>query len=161
VNEVKHESPALIEALFQWWRGLAERKGDRATLRRCATPLEVALEPAYQTLYGRLNTRFEKLNADRLAAIVGLLSHVKNDDATNTPPKTFSQGEQPVLSPLRFRRLLESQGMDELYPIVRRALPLVGYTINVRALAQDVYYWGERTKKAWAYGYQWPDKGNA
>jgi CRISPR system Cascade subunit CasB len=161
MNEARHEFSALIEALFQWWQALDVRKGDRAILRRCATPLEVALEPAYQTLYGRLDSRFGKLNADRLAAIVGLLSHVKKDDAFGTPAKAFSQGETPVLSPLRFRRLLEAQGTEELYPVLRRALPLVGYTINVRALAQDVYYWGDRTKKAWAYGYRWPDKGNA
>jgi CRISPR system Cascade subunit CasB len=161
MTEIKNEFPALIDALFQWWRGLEDHKSDRAVLRRCATALDVALTPAYQSFYGGLNARFENLNADRVAAIVGLLSHVRKDDANSPPAGSFSQGEKPVLSPLRFRRLLEAQSVDELYPVLRRALPLVGNMINVRALARDVYYWGDRTKKAWAYGYDWPDQHNS
>ncbi len=161
--EGKNEFPAVVDALFQWWQGLGDHTSDPAALRRCATTLDVVLTPAYQTLYGRLDARFDRLSsdADRLAAIVGLLSHIKKDDANSAPAKTFSQGEKPVLSPLRFRRVLEAQNVDELYPVLRRALPLVGYVINVRKLARDVYYWGDRTKKDWAYSYQWPDKINS
>jgi CRISPR system Cascade subunit CasB len=161
MTDANKEFPEVIDALFRWWQGLEQRKGDRAALRRCSTTLDVALTPAYQALYGRLVGQFSNLNADRIAAIVGLLSHIRQDDSGSPPAKSLSQGDKPVLSPLRFRLVLQTQSVDELYPLLRRALPLVKHTINVRELARDVYYWSDRTRKAWAYGYQWPEKSSS
>jgi CRISPR system Cascade subunit CasB len=161
MNETESEFSPLIDALYRWWQTLDQRTADRASIRRCATTLDVALTPGYQSLFGRLTNQFGDLNTDRVAAIVGLMSHVRNDDAGTSPAQSFSFGDKPAVSPLRFRRLLESQSVDELYPALRRALPLVGWKIGIRELARDVYFWGDRTRKSWAYSYRWPDKSNS
>jgi CRISPR system Cascade subunit CasB len=161
MNESKFDNSSLINALHQWWQTLDTRKGDRAAIRRCGSVLEVALTQGYQTLYGRLAQQFSDINADRVAAIIGLLSHIRDDDAGKSPAQSFSEGEKPILSPLRFRRLLESQTVEDLYPVLRRALPLVGRKLGIKELARDVYYWGNGTRKSWAYAYRWPDQSKS
>ena len=38
------------EILIDWWRALDSARGDRAELRRCHSPLNVAFTPAYHRL---------------------------------------------------------------------------------------------------------------
>jgi CRISPR system Cascade subunit CasB len=67
-------------------------------------------------------------------------------------------GDKPVVSELRFRRLLESPDIDALFTGLRRALPLIGYRCDPLALATDVVNWGDVVRKRWAYGFDWPDR---
>ncbi|MEC9340207.1 MAG: type I-E CRISPR-associated protein Cse2/CasB [Pseudomonadota bacterium] len=161
-----HRDEQLRGALRRWWGGLEHDRAARAELRRAANITAVTLTPAYQRAYRRLleagwpETASEPQN-DRLAAVVGLLAHVKADD-TRTPSATMSArdgSERPALSPMRFQRLLESPDLDTLYTGLRRALPLVKHQINLVALANDLVYWGDAVKKRWAYDYDWPQKG--
>ncbi len=73
----------------------------------------------------------------------------------------MSEGERPAFSELRFRRLLDSPSIDEVFIGLRRALPLVAYQANVLELANDVLFWGDGVKKRWAYTYRWPAKSAA
>jgi CRISPR system Cascade subunit CasB len=98
---------------------------------------------------------------DRLAAAVGLLAHVtQNDERPLAETMSRSEGDsnRPSVSELRFQRLLESPDLDSLFMGIRRVLPLMGRRANVLALANDVIDWNDSVRKKWAYSYVWPDK---
>jgi CRISPR system Cascade subunit CasB len=52
---------------------LDENRGDRAELRRCRSPAEVAFVPAFYRLRVRAP---ENLDPERLAVVAGILSHL-------------------------------------------------------------------------------------
>jgi len=158
---------ALGQALLRWWQGLDNNRGDRAELRRAHDLTAIALTSAYQHLYRILmsygwpeeDKPENKWRNERLAAIAGLLAHVKSLNERSLPV-IMSEGERPPFSELRFRRLLESSSIDEVFSSVRRALPLVAYQADVLELANDVLFWGDDVKKRWAYTYRWPAKSS-
>jgi CRISPR system Cascade subunit CasB len=160
-----HLETALGQALLRWWQGLDNHRGSRAELRRAHDLTAIALTGAYQHLYRTLLTfgwpeedRPENnWRNERLAAIAGLLAQVKGLDERSLPV-AMSEGERPPFSELRFRRLLDSPSIDEVFTGLRRALPLMAYKANVLALANDVLFWGDGVKKRWAYTYHWPAK---
>ena len=158
---------ALGQALLKWWQELDNNRGDRAELRRAHDLTAIALTSAYQHLYRTLLSRGwpeenkpeNNWRNERLAAIAGLLAHVKSLNERSLPV-IMSEGERPPFSELRFRRLLESSSIDEVFSSVRRALPLVAYQTDVLELANDVLFWGDDVKKRWAYTYRWPVKSS-
>ena len=131
------------EILWAWWRGLADDTGGRAALRRAPDITAVVLQPAFQRLHRRLlgaGWPDRPWHNDRLAVVAGLLVHVR-EHSGQTLPVAASQGDKPVLSPLRFQRLLDRT--------------------DVHALATDVANWGDAVRKRWAYAYAWPAKAHA
>jgi len=172
--------------LHQWWHdlhhdtinqdGLLIRKADRAScaiLRRCATLDAVALSDAYQRFYRYMlacnawPADAENRQQDKLAAIAGLLAHVKTEGSQHLPILMSElDGDRPQVSELRFRNLLKVESTDDLFVSLRRVLPLIdkkknvdpSKKINIYQLANDVYFWGDKTKKEWAYSYRWPVK---
>jgi len=158
---------ALGQALLKWWQELDNNRGDRAELRRAHNLTAIALTSAYQHLYRILLSRGwpeedkpeNNWRNERLAAIAGLLAHIKSLDERSLPV-IMSEGERPPFSELRFRRLLESSSLDEVFSGLRRALPLVKKKANVLELANDVLFWflNDKVKKRWAYTYRWPAK---
>lgn len=153
------------EALSDWWGKLESNRGDRAQLKRAASLTDVALTSAYQRLCRRLSTQdWSAQDRDRFAAVAGLLAHVKVSDARR-PEKAMSErkpgDDKPPVSELRFMRLLESRNLDDLFPALRRVLPLMEYRVNIIELANDLMHFDDedgKVKKQWAYGYEWPDK---
>ena len=154
------------KVLFNWWEGLEDDRASRAILRRASTITAVSLSAPYQRLYQRLSGvgwagDAKPYQNDRLAAVVGLLVHVKQNDE-RAPAKSMSQrdagGDRPCVSELRFRRLLESPDLDTLFIGLRRVLPLMNQGANVLVLANDIVFWGDAVKKRWAYGYDWPEQ---
>ena len=154
------------KVLFNWWEGLEDDRASRAILRRASTITAVSLSPPYQRLYRRLRDvgwadEGMRYRNDRLAAVVGLLAHVEqNDQRALAKGMSLREegGDRPCVSELRFRRLLESPDLDALFIGLRRVLPLMNHGVNVLALANDLVYWGDAVKKSWAYGYEWPEK---
>jgi CRISPR system Cascade subunit CasB len=150
----------ITGALLAWWRGLEQNRGDRAELRRCADLLQVmqteAFHSARRRLIGAGLSEADSRNP-RLAAIVALAAHVKGL-SDQSLPETFSSGDKPPVSPLRFRQILEAADDDELFTRLRRVLPLVDNAVNLATLAADVWYWGDRVRKRWVYDYRWPAK---
>lgn len=156
------------ETLQRWWQGLKDNKGDRAELRRCASVLEVVMTPAYQRIFRRLAQR--GLPEDdgrpnpRLPVIVALIAQIRD---TGAPPTTMRLAEvmsqtakdsdRPRVSPQRFRNLLALDAPDELLAGFRRVLPLIEGEVKPQVLAHDLYYWGDKVKRNWAYAYRWPD----
>lgn len=157
-----HPEAALGHLLLRWWQGLENDKGGRAELRRAHDLTAVALTTAYQRFYRQaLNAGWpedaEPWRNERLAAIIGLLAQVKSNDGRKLA-EIMSEGERPIFSELRFRRLLEAPTLDDVYLSLRRALPIIGNQANIYQLANDIFYWGDKTKKEWAYAYRWTTK---
>ena len=154
--------------LHKWWLGLEEDRASRAVLRRCATLDAVTLSDAYQHFY-RYMLACNAWPADaapwqnnKLAAIAGLLAHVKTDDNQRLPIRMSElSGDRPLVSELRFRDLLKIETADDLFVSLRRTLPLIGHQAGINLLAHDVYWWNDKTKKEWAYSYRWPVKQTA
>jgi len=155
------------KVLHKWWLGLEEDRASRAVLRRCATLDAVTLSDAYQHFYRYMLACGWSENAsdwqrDKLAAIAGLLAHVKTNDTQCLPIKMSElAGDRPLVSEPRFRDLLKIETNDDLFVSLRRALPLIDNKANIYQLANDVYFWGDKTKKEWAYSYRWPVKQSA
>lgn len=153
------------KTLLEWWQGLDEDRAGRAILRRAPSITAVALTSPYQRIYRRLNAvDLTELQRDRLAAVIGLLAHVEQNEDKAVAKSMSSQTEgsdRPRVSELRFLRLLDSPDLDALFIGLRRVLPLMGHSANVLALANDVIYWGDAVKKRWAYDYEWPEKSKS
>lgn len=139
----------------------------RAELRRCDAEAEVMLTPAYH----RILRRFRPLELDdyewetRLAIVIGLVSHLKDErevfEATDKGKRSIEifvrriagpNGEPPIVSELRFRRLLQRSRKD-LYPAMIRLIRHLKGQANVYGLAQSVYHWDDSVKRRWAFEY--------
>lgn len=138
-------------------------RGARAELRRCAELTGVVLTPAYQRLYYALRN-LEGVRPpyeERLATVAGVLAHVDEDTAQGgrtfarqlAQPRGDQPGSAPVVSELRFRRLLRIQDHAELYPMLLRLVRLLDSQADVFSLAQGAYGWGDAQRKRWAYDY--------
>jgi CRISPR system Cascade subunit CasB len=150
----------VTAALLAWWHGLEQNRGDRAELRRCADLLQVMQTEAFHAARRRLigaGLSEAESRKPRLAAIIALAAHVKGL-SDQSLAETFSSGDKPPVSPLRFRQILEAADDDELFTRLRRVLPLVDSAVNLPALAADVWFWGDRVRKRWVYDYRWPAK---
>ena len=150
--------------LQAWWLQLTQDAGERAILRRCATLDEVAMSAPYQRFYRYMLARGWPAHAseaqrDRLAAIAGLLAHVKVSDESRLPESMSpADGDKPLVSEMRFRALLRLETVEDLYAGLRRILPIIRHQTNLSMLARDIYWWDDSVKKAWAYSYRWPAK---
>lgn len=161
-----NKETGIGKVLLDWWEGLEDDRASRAILRRASSVTAVALTPSYQRLYRRLcdagwASQTKSYHNDRLAAVVGLLAHVKQGDERSLAKgmsRRDEDGDRPCVSELRFRRLLESPDIDSLFTGLRRVLPLMNHGVDVLALANDLVHWGDAVRKNWAYQYDWPEK---
>lgn len=140
-----------FKTLQDWWKNLDQDRGERAKLRRCKTELEVCFQPSYI----RLCQKLPSFSREKLASIAGLLAHIKNlsDQKIAKQMSAPKNGDQPTLSEIRFRRLVACETLDELYPFMRRALPLLDNKLNIKDLAISLYFWNGQTRKRWVYDY--------
>lgn len=133
------------------------KPGDRgalARLRRCATVMEAASEPATIALCRRLGGQVSEL--DRAALIAAVLAHVRED--THGLPVARQIGVQQdgpaAMSDLRFRRLLQEETDDERLIAFRRLVALAGRKLNVSDLAFGLWNWNdEKQRLRWIYAY--------
>jgi CRISPR system Cascade subunit CasB len=153
------------DEIYQWWYdmqpanegpGKPNRRGELAELRRCKTLTEILLVPQFQSLRRVLQSEhFGYIPA--CAAVAGVLAHVKTHQETDPFAVWLAQskakGAGPRLSELRFRRLIRLQSHDDLFTEMVRVLTQADATANVRQLARDVYFWNDRTRRDWTFGY--------
>jgi CRISPR system Cascade subunit CasB len=142
--------------LYEWWQNLDRNRGERAKLRRCREISDVALVQNYHNLFFKLE-KVGGVYREGLATIAGVLAHVKQSAGKSFPElmaesKTGVEGK-PCVSELRFRRLLEIKEREELYPAIIRMIKMVKANADIYTLANDLYWWNERTRKEWAYRY--------
>jgi CRISPR system Cascade subunit CasB len=153
-----HQTDESGSILLTWWKELESDKGERAVLRRASNLTDVAFSPAYHRLLSRLQQKGDAVNREALAAVAGLVTHVKvHSDSGGSlasqmaSPKSGGGGAR--VSGLRFKRLLAVADRNDLYPLLIRVIHLLDGTVNLLSLANAVYWWNENTRKQWAYDY--------
>ena len=57
------------------------------------------------------------------------------------------------VSHLRFRKMLECQNREDLFPLLRRMIRKLDKKVDIYHLADDLYWWGDRRKREWAHDY--------
>lgn len=138
-----------------WFKRLQNDRGARAELRHANSDMERALVPMVYDLHRAFGPRAGKGYNTRLGEIAYLLAHLReSDDLPGTPFAQAAAGsgtDKQPLSPLRFRRVLQKDG-EELIQALRRALPLCG-AMDIAALANDLFYWGDKIRRKWAEQY--------
>ena len=160
-------------AAWSWWNSLQPREtengyrhpGDRAALarlRRCATPMEAAMEPATIDLFRLLGFPPTDTNLRRVAALAAVLAHVRESTketlARALGPPQGGKAEEALLKPLRFKRLMGARGPDEILTGFRRAVQLLGGKAKVNDLATLILVWdqdncGDRARVRFAFDY--------
>jgi len=154
---------------LRWWNGLTDpRRGDRgarAQLRRCQTALEAL--PIVQALALARQLGKARQNSAGLDDALGLaivLAHVKEHDSANRLMqvagwKTFpgekketESENRPLLSELRFRRLLQTM-QDEKVDAFKRLVRILGGNVNIADLAESFLFWGDKVRQRWAFEY--------
>ncbi len=154
------ETQGRAATIAGWWReNIANRERGRARalaarLRRAAVT-EALAEPEVHALARRLELGRHRADAARLARLVQVLAHLREDAGPTLAARLG--GPEPALSHLRFQRLLRAQG-DELTAALRRALPMVDRRANVGRLGQDLLIWdhpewGETARRNWCFDY--------
>lgn len=155
-----------------WWRVMiSDAEGDRgvrAQLRRCAIPFDALGVPAAIGLARRLG-RMPDDRPQRFERALGLaivLAHVRTD--SDVPlmralgwevfpydkKAADSGGNAPVLSELRFRRFLQTEGSDELIAAFARLIAMAHGETDVADLSRVFLRWDDdRTKRDLALAY--------
>lgn len=157
---------ALGKMLYSFWQSLERDKGARAQLGRCKSIAEVIMTPSFQHLCARCDSLLPDIwnSRERLAAIVGLMSHIKVHQSGIKLPEQMAQskGDRPLVSELRFRRLLQ-RDFDELYTALIRILRMLNGEANLYDVSTSVLYWGDSIKKEWSFAYfpRIPEKKSA
>lgn len=169
---IKDRFERQAAAAHAWWKQLQPQeiegrvtRGDRAAaarLRRASSVLEAATEEATADLYQRLEFTSPDRDLPRAALIAAVLAHVRKEnrhkvaEAIGTPR---SGGDTtPLISPLRFKRLIAAREPDDLLTAFRRVVAILGKEANVKDLAQLLLgftdeHWADiaRTRFAFAY----------
>lgn len=147
------------EILKKCWMDIQQNRGERAELCRAKSLNDIILLPVFQRTCLRFKPFFQKEEnwEYRLAAVIGLLAHVR--ETTSEKIAKQMAGNPPIVSELRFRRLLQKDRRD-LFVTMIRVLRILNNQANLYDLANSVYYWGNRIKRDWAFTYfpNTPDK---
>jgi CRISPR system Cascade subunit CasB len=126
------------DAIYTWWHdNLADRNSGRARalaarLRR-ASDIGALCEPEVHVLAGSLT--LSPKSAGRLSQLVRVLAEVRETDTHRLAQRLG--GKDPVLSKLRFQRLMSSTG-EEFVAGIRRTLPMVNRKAHVGWLGVDL-----------------------
>lgn len=144
---------------LQWWRiltgqhlGRKEAGKDRAArarLRR-ASPADALCEESTLQLFRELKLPRERLT--RVATLAVVLAAIREDDAKRSFARRIGRekiddAQSAQLSTLRFRRLLDAETEEEIVTAFRRAIAIVGFSVNVRDVARTLLFWeSEKTK---------------
>ena len=149
-------------AAAYWWRDLQPtdgQRGDRAALarlRRCAAVAEAMQEPATIALFRRVGAA-GPADLPGVALAAAVLAHVRVDApgtvARAIGPNPPDKPETATLKPQRFRRLMETEDVDERLTAFRRLAALTGGTLPVADLAAALLDWSERRRRRWIYDY--------
>jgi len=140
-----------------WLNQLAERKGERAALRRAQHGADVyAIELAHR-LADQLDLDLSQ--ADAAFFLAALLAHVREPHAKSlilNLAETSSSGkpEDGKLKPQRFARLLQANDLPDRLRLFRRALQLVDGRADAVNLSHIFLTWVDNaTKREFARHY--------
>lgn len=157
----------LKPVVRRWWRSLqgknedkgVNKRGQRAGLRRCRTPLDAAFQEGFHELRQSLaqNTPSGWVSAHgvELQTLAVLLAHVR-EHTSQKLAVTLAGGSDGSggLSKLRFRRLLSHQHIDQgFFESMLRSLKLVKGCVNVDDLTDAVCFWNDKKRRDLAYSF--------
>ncbi len=154
-QNISFRDPGVLRALNGWRTGLDENRGDRAMLRRCQSPLEVAFTPAFHGLVAAMRAH-GRVDPDRLALVAGVISHTEAGEPVQgrfAQQMAADKGGHALVSDLRFRRLLAEDDPERLYEMMIRLVRHLDGRADVGSLAEGLYWWNQKTKKRWAQDY--------
>ncbi len=158
----------------EWWTQYCHAQkgspGVRARLRRCDSAVQALAEPAAVSLARRLlsDRGIETAEDWRLEAAVNLarvLGHVTAHTPGTRPMRAAGwrsfpgerpskdSTERPLLSDVRFRRLIETPRGEEQVTTFVRLIALLDDSTDIAAIADDFMNWGDRVKRRWAFDY--------
>ncbi len=153
------ESEETVGAVCaRWWREtLANDRGParktRAELRRADGPVAaLALAPVHD-LNARLRAAGFAPAPERLALIAVALAHVDQGQGGARAAQAFGTGDPPALSAIRFNALIRAETMPDLWRPLIRALKMVKGKVNAARLAEDIFYWNDKTRTNWCFDY--------
>jgi len=158
---MSEETQSAGQICARWWRGaIAADTGParktRAQLRRADTALAALGIAAVHDLNralkdGGYDLRKRPDGPDRLALIAVALAHVS--ETGPRAARSFGAGDPPALSPMRFDALIRAEAPRDLIRPMVRALRVVRGAVNPGHLANDLYWWTERTRTEWCFEY--------
>ena len=161
------------DAAVAWWHSLRPNadRGTRgnpaalARLRRAATVLDLMAEPETIGLFQCMGARSYS-DLPVAALLAGVLSHVREDRPARSVarllgPKDSSNEKDAIISPLRFRRLLQATEPDDILVAFRRMIALTGGSLPVTDLSRSLLDWNEERKRRWIYDYWNADTSNS
>lgn len=142
----------------QWWETLQRDRAGRAELRRCSSISEAAFCAPYHLLRRMKGNPEGEFDLKRLGLIAAVLAHVTEDLSEKVSLgglMATPQGEKPVVSDQRFRRLLRADAaeFDERLRDLFRVLHQLGGRAPIDRLANDLWWWNDRTRRQWALDY--------
>ncbi|AHJ63206.1 Hypothetical protein GbCGDNIH3_1379 [Granulibacter bethesdensis] len=141
---------------FEWWAEYLEPRDPNTAARalsarlRRADPIKALCEPAVHQLAQALCVSGGERETEKLVRLACLLAEVREDDAA--PLAHRLGGKEPVLSRGRFEKLIRAEG-ENLTDLMRRAIVMADRRCNVGALARDLWYWNDKTRTDWCFGY--------
>ena len=154
---------SIPERIVGWWAdfkhgGPREDAGAFARLRRAEDAVDALIEPVVVDLVKRVGFRDEN-RICTVAELAALLAHVREDDSA--PVARSLRGpkfDQPVMTPIRFQRLLQTEAGAERLTAFRRAVAQLGGRANVADLARayldlDHPKYGRRVRVRWLLEY--------
>lgn len=147
------QTKSVGQIALGWWstniskRETGHARGLSARLRR-AGPIEALSETAVHELGQNLSVG--PAQADKLVRLVCLLSEVREHDST--PLARRLGGSEPMLSSLRFQRLMRAEEL-ELVSLMRRAIMMSDRRCNIAALASDLWNWDDAARTRWCFHY--------
>ena len=161
------------QAIFNWWIGLEQRKGERAALRRCENAEFAMKEIGSLRLQFTLQKLVRSVSEKAIANVAYVLAHLKPSDellkqeseqrfaflmqqyttrlAVQMGGQREGGTEKPLISELRFQRLLQAsvQENDDFSIDLRRIVRHLDKEVKVNPVlvADDVFYRFRALKK--------------
>lgn len=148
------ETRSTGSILLGWWSaniGNRDAAGSRALsarLRRAAA-VEVLSQRRVVELASALGIH-GGARLSRFIPMVRLLAELRTHDSALLARRIG--GSDPLLSELRFQRLLRAED-DEMEDLMRRAILVADRRCNVAALAGDLLFWGDAVRQRWCFQY--------
>ncbi|MFD3189011.1 type I-E CRISPR-associated protein Cse2/CasB [Sedimentitalea sp. HM32M-2] len=153
---MSEEKQSVGGIVLGWWssrignRDIAGNRALAARLRR-AGRVEVLAERAVIDFAGQLGIGAGSERLQRFVATVRLLSEVRAHGG-RTLARRIGGGD-PLVSELRFQRLLRAEG-DEFEGLMRRAIRMVpDRKCNVASLGADLLFWDAPVRQRWCFEY--------
>lgn len=150
---------SIDKAVFRWHRWLVsqEQRRERAELRRLKQPTDAVYCDGYHALLERVESENPSSTGLRvkLCYLAALLAHLDSHDPSRRVAAAMaaSRAGSPVVSRLRFRRLLSRPDLKDLYPSLQRTLKLLEKKADMQDLTHSLLNWNERTRQRWAFAY--------